>query len=144
MRKYRSSLNLVMVRWFLVELCPFYLIWIFQFLFIISPTVFHIQLKFDISIRQRNAKVKIKFGYGSMVFGRVMSLSLWKEYEILSFCLFSPQQCYIFNSNLTYGYVKGMRRSSSNLVMVRWFLAKLCPFHFENNIKFSVSVHYLL
>ena len=34
-------------------------------------------------------------------------------------------------------------RSSSNLVMVRWFLAELCPFYFENNMKFSVSVYYL-
>jgi hypothetical protein len=36
-----------------------------------------------------------------------------------------------------------MRRSSSNLVKVPWFLTELCPFHFENNMKFSVSVHYL-
>jgi hypothetical protein len=34
-------------------------------------------------------------------------------------------------------------RSSSNLVMTRWFLAELCPFYFENNMKFSVSVYYL-
>jgi hypothetical protein len=27
--------------------------------------------------------------------------------------------------------------------MVRWFLKELCPFYFENNTKFSVSVHYL-
>jgi hypothetical protein len=48
-----------------------------------------------------------------------------------------------FNSNLTYGYVMRKYRSSSNLVMVRWFLAELCPFYFENNMKFSVFVHYL-
>jgi hypothetical protein len=36
-----------------------------------------------------------------------------------------------------------MGRSSSNLAMVRWFLAELCPFHFENIMKFSVFVHYL-
>jgi hypothetical protein len=33
-------------------------------------------------------------------------------------------------------------RSGSNLVMVQWFMAELCPFYFENNMKFSVSVHY--
>jgi hypothetical protein len=27
--------------------------------------------------------------------------------------------------------------------MVRWFLAEVCPFHFENNMKSSVSVHYI-
>jgi hypothetical protein len=134
MRKYRSSSNLVMVRWFLAELCPFHfennmkfsvsvhylpngtthstqtwhmdtskecagqvqiwswfsdfwqsyapftlkIIWNFQFLFIISPTVQHIQLKFDIWICFWNAQVKFKFGHGSMIFGRVMPLSPWK------------------------------------------------------------------
>jgi hypothetical protein len=58
-------------------------IWNFQFPFIISPTVLHIQLK------------------------------------------------------IPYGYVKGMSRSSLNLVMVQWFLAELCPFHFENNMHFQ-------
>jgi hypothetical protein len=50
--------------------------WNFQFPFIISPTVLHIQLKFDTRIRQRNAQVKFKFGHGSMIFGRVMPLYL--------------------------------------------------------------------
>jgi hypothetical protein len=44
---------------------------------------------------------------------------------------------------LSYRFAKQMRRSSSNLVMVWWFLAELCPFHFENNMKFSDYVHYL-
>jgi hypothetical protein len=130
MRKYRSSSNLVMVRFFFAELCPFYfekymkfsvsvhylpngtthltqtwhmdmssdntgqvriwswfddfwqsyapftlkIIWNFQFPFIMQ----HIQLKLDIWIRQRNAQVKFKFSHGSMIFGRVMPLSLWK------------------------------------------------------------------
>jgi hypothetical protein len=48
-----------------------------------------------------------------------------------------------FNSNLKYGYVMRKYRSNSNLVMVRWFFAELCHFHFENDIEFSVSVFYL-
>jgi hypothetical protein len=36
-----------------------------------------------------------------------------------------------------------MCRSSLKLVMVRWFLAELCPFHFEKKRKFSFSVHFL-
>jgi hypothetical protein len=44
----------------------------FQFPFIISPTVVHIQLKFDIWIRQKYVQVKFKFGHGLMIFGRVM------------------------------------------------------------------------
>jgi hypothetical protein len=44
-----------------------------------------------------------------------------------------------FNSNLTYGYIIRIYRSSLTLVMVRWILTELCPL-----MKFSVSVHYLL
>jgi hypothetical protein len=61
----------------------------FQFPFIISPAVQHIQLKLDIWIRQRNAQAKLKFDHGSR------------------------------------------------------FFAELRPFQFENNMKFSVSFHYL-
>jgi hypothetical protein len=94
----RSSLNLVMVQWFLAELCPFTLkiIWNFQFLFIISPTVLQIQLKFDIWIRQRNVQVKIEFGHGSMIADRVIPLELWKKIRNFK-CLFiiSPMVAHI-------------------------------------------------
>jgi hypothetical protein len=45
--------------------------------------------------------------------------------------------------DISCGYIMRKYRSSSNLVMVWWFKAELCPFYFENNMKFSVSVHYL-
>jgi hypothetical protein len=57
------------------------IIWNLQFLFIIYPTVLHIQLKFDIWICQRNGQVKLKFGHGWWFFGRVMSLSLWNNID---------------------------------------------------------------
>jgi hypothetical protein len=50
------------------------IIWNFQFPFIIAQTVLQIQLKFEIWICLRNVQVKIKFGHGSMIFGRVMPL----------------------------------------------------------------------
>jgi hypothetical protein len=134
MRKYRSTWNLVMIRWFLAELCPFYLknnmkfsvsvhylpngitqstqtwhmdmswentgqiwiwswfdnfwqsyapftmkiIWIFQFPFIISQTVLHIQLKLYIWICYEKIQVKFEFKHGLMIIGRVMPLLLWK------------------------------------------------------------------
>jgi hypothetical protein len=134
MRKYRSSLNLVKVWWFLAELCPFYfennikfpvsvhclhngtthsiqtwhidmswantgqdhiwlwfddfwqsyapftlnIIWNFQFPFIISTTVQHIQLKLDIWICHEKIQVKFEFGLGLMIFCGVMPLLLWK------------------------------------------------------------------
>jgi hypothetical protein len=119
------------------------MIWSFQFPFIISPTVLHIQLKFDIWIWQRNAQVKLEFGHGLMIFGRVMPLSLWKWYELFSFRSLSPQQYFTIKSNLTYRYIIGISSSSSNLAMVWWFLAELRPFHFEKKPNFSVLVHYL-
>jgi hypothetical protein len=115
-----------------------------QFPFIILVTVAHIQLKFGIWIchekmTSRTGQVWIWswFDY----FGRVMPLLLWKWYEIFIFRSLSPQRYCTFNSNLTNGYVIWIK--SSNLVMVRWFLAQLCPFYLENNMKFSVPVHYL-
>jgi hypothetical protein len=61
------------------------IIWNFQFPFIISRTVIHIQLKFNIWICERNAQLKFEYGPGSKIFGRVMPLSLWKQYEFDNF-----------------------------------------------------------
>jgi hypothetical protein len=171
----RSSSYLVMLRWFLAELCPFHfennmkfsvfvhylsnsvthsikiwhmdmskgspgqdwiclwfddfwqsyapftlkIIWNFQFPYIISPTVLHIQLKFYIWICQRNAQVKFEFGHGLMIFWQSYApFTLKKKSEILSFRSLSPKQLYIFNSNLTYGYVIRIYWSSLNWVIV--------------------------
>jgi hypothetical protein len=94
-----------------------------------STQIWHIDIK--------KIQVKFEFGHGQMIFDRVMPHD-----EIFSFRSLSPQWYFTFNSNLTYRYVKGMRRSSSNLVIIRWFFAELCPLNFEKR-KFSVSVHYL-
>jgi hypothetical protein len=64
----------------LAELCPYY----FEkkcnlhFPFIISPAVQHIQLKFDIWLCHEKIQFKFELGHGSMIFGRVMPLLLWK------------------------------------------------------------------
>jgi hypothetical protein len=63
----------------------------FSVLFFISLTVLHIQLKFDTWIRQKNAHVKFEFGYGLMMFGRVMIFSLKKKEEMFCFCSFFAQ-----------------------------------------------------
>jgi hypothetical protein len=80
MRKYRSNSNLVMVRWFWQCYAPFTvkIKWIFQFPFIISPTVLHIELKLYIWIFHKEIQAKFEFGHGSMNFDSVMPLSLWK------------------------------------------------------------------
>jgi hypothetical protein len=60
-----QSWILLWFEWFLTELCPFHFKNNEQFSisFIISPMVLHIQLKYDIWIRQRNAQVKVEFGH---------------------------------------------------------------------------------
>jgi hypothetical protein len=49
---------------------------IFQFPFIISPTVVHIQLKLKIWICHKNALVNFEFGLGLMIADRVIPLEL--------------------------------------------------------------------
>jgi hypothetical protein len=41
----------------------------------------------------------------------------------------------IFNSNLVYGYIIGLCRSSSNLVMVRWFFWQSYPSWKKNSVS---------
>jgi hypothetical protein len=73
-----------------------YALWLnFQFPFIISPTVLHIQLKFDIWILQRDVLVKIEFGHGLMIFGRVMPLSLWNNMKFWVSFIISPTVVHI-------------------------------------------------
>jgi hypothetical protein len=145
-----SSLNFVMVWWFLAELCPFHFEnnINFQFPFIISLTVGHFQLKFDIWICHRNAQVNWKFGHGLMIFGRVMLLSLWKYYEIFSFRSLSPQQLDIFNSNLIYGYEfgHGLMIADRLIPLVLWkkngnfqFLFIISPLVVHIQLKFDNS-----
>jgi hypothetical protein len=78
-----------------------------------------------------------------MIFGSYVPFHFENDMKISVSVYYLLNGNYTFNSNLTYGYLKGMRRSASNLFMVRWLLAELCPFYFENNMKCSVSVHYL-
>jgi hypothetical protein len=59
----------------------------YQFPFIILVTVAHIQLKCDIWIYDRTMLVMFEFGYGPMIFGRVMPLD-----EIFSFRPLYPQK----------------------------------------------------
>jgi hypothetical protein len=67
--------------------------------------------EFDIWICHRNAQVRIEFGLRSMTFG-------FNFKRIFQFRSLSPQQLNTINSNLIYGFIAGIRRSSPNLVMV--------------------------
>jgi hypothetical protein len=77
-------------------------------------TAAHIQLKFKIWINHKKMQVKYKFGHGTMIFDRVMPLEV-----IFSFRSSSSQKLNTFNSNLTYGYFKGMRSSHGSMIFDR-------------------------
>ena len=83
------------------QLCPSVIIW---FPFIISATVQHNQLKFDIWIHHRKMQVKFEVGHGLMIFDRVSPLELGKKSEIFRFCSLSLLRLHTFNSDLIYGY----------------------------------------
>jgi hypothetical protein len=70
-------------------------------------------------IRIRSASSNLVMGHWFLT--RLIPLELWKknrnfQFSLSNFCL---DAC--IGLNCTYRYVIGMRRSSSNLVMVHWF-----------------------
>jgi hypothetical protein len=105
--------------------------------------------------------VKFEFGHGPMIFDRVMPFD-----KIFSFHLLSPQRYYIStqiehmdmarNAQVKFEFGHGsifqsyapltLRNAQIKLELSQGlivFLAELCPFPFENNKKFPVSVHYV-
>jgi hypothetical protein len=72
-------------------------------------------------------------------------LTLKKREGIFSFRLLSPQQLYIFNSNLRYGYVIHFHKNT--LVKFEFghglVIAELSLLKFEKNQKFLVFDHFL-
>ena len=78
-----------------------------------------------------NTQVEFDFGFGRIIFGRVMPLGLRKIPLLFIFRLISPLQIDIFNSNSVYRCVMRIRRLSLNLGLVELFLAELCPLHLE-------------
>jgi hypothetical protein len=125
---------------FLCRVKSLSIIWNFQFLIIISPTVLHIQLKFDVCIFQRNEQVKFKFGHGLMIFGRIVSPFTLK-------IIWNFQFSFIISSRVLHIQLKfeiwirqKMCRSSLNFVMVRRFLAELCPLTLKKKRNFQFPV----
>jgi hypothetical protein len=68
----------------------------------------------------------------AMKWPRAYSVTL--RHSIIGFHLLSLELLHTFNSSLVYGYILGLCRSSSNLVMVWWFFDRVIPLE-----KISVS-----
>jgi hypothetical protein len=60
--------------------------------------------------------------------------SVTLRHSINGFRSLSLERLHTFNSNLVYEYIIGLCRSSSNLVMVRWFFDRVIPL--EINFSF--------
>ena len=66
---------------------------------------------------QENTQVKFEFGSGQIIFGRVMPLGLRK---VSTNYIFRSSESFVdtLRSNLVVRYIRGKRRSSSNLGLV--------------------------
>jgi hypothetical protein len=129
---------------FLLSNVPFTLkiIWNFQFLFIISPIVLHIQLKFDVSIFQKNGQVKFEFGHGSMIFGSFVPFTL----KIIS----NFQFPFIISTMVQHIQLKFIIWICHDKIQVKFefghgsmIFGRVMPLLLWNDMKFSVSVQYL-
>jgi hypothetical protein len=145
MRKYRSSSNLVKVRWFLAELCPFYI---------------ENNMKFSVSVHYlpNDTRYSTQTWHMDMSWENTVHVRIWSWFDDFwqSYAPFTLKIIWNFQFpfiiSLTVQHIQlkldiwicfWNAQAKFEFVMVQWFLAELCPFHFENNMKFTVSVHYV-
>lgn len=105
-----------------------------DFLFIISVKVTNIQLRFDICINHRNLQLRFEFGHSLMIFFQILPLELGKKF---SFCSVTFVEMYVWSSDCMYRCFTRKYRSSSNVVMVQWFLTELSLLNLEKKDIFS-------
>jgi hypothetical protein len=91
----------------------------YQFPFITSPTVLHIQLKLDIWICHDKIQVKFEFGHGLVIFGRAISPTVL--HIQLKLDIWICQR----NAQVKFEFGHGSM-----------IFGRVMPFHFENNMKF--------
>jgi hypothetical protein len=139
MRKYRSKSNLVMVRWFLTELCP---------LMKLSVSVHYLPNSWTHSTQIWHMDTSKKCTEQVQIWSWFDDF--WQSHTLFTLkIIWHFQFPFIIYPSCTnqlkfeIWICQKIRRSSSNFLMVQWFLAELCPFHFKNNMNFSVSVHFL-
>ena len=115
-----------------------------QFSALFSYMLWHIELKFCMSLSSYEHSIKFECHQFPSIFVGVMPLLKIKKMELHSFPQFSPTCFDILSWNFAYDFVVLYFRSSSSVVNLRQFLMELCPFWNLEYWKYNVFRAFLL
>ena len=115
-----------------------------QFSALFSYMLWHIDLKFCVSLYFYARKIKFECHQFPSLFAGVMLLFNFKLLQICSFPHFSPTCFDILSSNFVYDFVLMYHRASLSVVHLRQFLWELCPFWSLEYSKYTVFRTFLL
>ena len=115
-----------------------------QFSALFSYMLWHIDLKFCVSLYFHARKIWFECHPFPSLFAGVMLLFNFKLLQICSFPHFSPTCFDIFNSNFVYDFVLMYHRASLSVVILLQFLLKLCLFVNLQYSKYTVFRTFLL
>ena len=117
-----------------------------QFSALFSYMLWHIDLKFCVSLYFYARKIKFECHQFPSLFAGVMLLFNFKLLQICSFPHFSPTCFDILRSNFVYDFVLMYHRASLSVVILLQFLLELCLFvNLEySKYKFSALFSYML
>ena len=115
-----------------------------QFSALFSYMLWHIYLKFCVSLYFYARKIKFECHQFPSLFAGVMLLFNFKLLQICSFPHFSPTCFDILSWNFVYDFVLMYHRTSLSVVILQQFLLELCLFVNLEYSKYSVFRTFLL
>ena len=115
-----------------------------QFSTLFSYMLWHIDLKFCVSLYFYARKIKFECHQFPSLFAGVMLLFNFKLLQICSFPHFSPTCFDILRSNFVYDFVLMYHRASFSVVILLQFLLELCLFVNLEYSKYTVFRTFLL
>ena len=115
-----------------------------QFSALFSYMLWHIDLKFCVSLYFYARKIKFEGHQFPSLFAGVMLLFNFKLLQICSFPHFSPTCFDILSSNFVYDFVLMCNRASLSVVILLQFLLELCLFVNLEYSKYTVFRTFLL
>ena len=115
-----------------------------QFSALFSYMLWHIDLKFCVSLYFYARKIKFECHQFPSLFAGVMLLFNFKLLQICSFPHFSPTCFDILSSNFLYDFVLMYHRASLSVVILLQFLLELCLFVNLEYSKYTVFRTFLL
>ena len=115
-----------------------------QFSALFSYMLWHIDLKFCVSLYFYARKFKFECHQFPSLFAGVMLLFNFKFLQICSFPHFSPACFDILSSNFVYDFVLMYHRASLSVVILLQFLLELCLFVNLEYLKYTVFRTFLL